>query len=140
MISELQNHYLLLGIIYLRWSVLYKYNFNTLICNFIVLVHWSNSLWVDMSPLTDIFVFLSSPPVWSEAIHTNFIVFVFTRSRHWSTIYHTRGKHTNYTTNAVLGDIQLCRWIWIILLTWHILFMSQAFKQDFVKNKGFSMG
>ena len=24
--SELQNHYLLLSIIYLRWSVLYKYN------------------------------------------------------------------------------------------------------------------
>jgi len=26
MVSELQNHYLSLSIIYLRWSVLYKYN------------------------------------------------------------------------------------------------------------------
>ena len=25
-------------------------------------------------------------------------------------------------------------------LTWHILFMFQAFKQDFVKNKGFLLG
>jgi len=40
-----------------------------------------------------------------EATNTNFIVFGLTRSRHESTIYHTRGEHTNhYTTDAVLGD------------------------------------
>jgi len=82
---------------------------------FIVLVLWNNSSWIDM--YLNISWFWTNQPLLflpkkaqccmlsEEATNTNFIVFGFTRSRHESTIYHTRGKHTNYTTNAVLGDI-----------------------------------
>jgi hypothetical protein len=39
-----------------------------------------------------------------EATNTNFIVFALTRPGLETTIYRTRGEHTNhYATNAVMG-------------------------------------
>ena len=76
---------------------------------FIVLTHWNNSPWIDMSPHSDTLawfranqslLFLLNAPC-GEATNTSFIVFGFTRSELELMIYHTLGEHANYYTDPV---------------------------------------
>ena len=90
---------------------------NTLSWIFIVLSHWNNSLWVDMSfHLDTSFWFWANQSLLfvliGEVTNINFIVFWFARPWLAPTIYRTRGKHAiHYGTDAVCinMDLQLNR-------------------------------
>ena len=79
---------------------------------FIVLVHWNNSLRIDMSPHSDTLSWFWSNQsllfsyccmLSGEATNINFIVFALTRSGLKPTIYCTGGEHANhYTTDSVM--------------------------------------
>ena len=74
------------------------YQINTLSWVFIVLAHWNNKLWVDMSFHLDTLFWASQ----SLFLLLNFIVFGFNKRGLESMIYHTRGEHaTDYTTYMV---------------------------------------
>ena len=72
--------------------------------SFIVLAHWNNSLWGDMSYHSDTFWFWAKQSLYlllntREAANTNFIVFSLTSSGLKPTIYHTQ-EHANYYTKV----------------------------------------
>ena len=93
----------------MKWCLLYT----RLTLNWIsiVLAHWTNSLWVDMSFFSDtLFWFwinqslllLLKAVYLAEKQQIPIIVFDWTRSGIEPMIYHTRGEHANhYTTDAV---------------------------------------
>jgi hypothetical protein len=75
---------------------------------FYSVIHWNNSLWVDMTLHWDtLFRFRANKSL--LLLHktmclatTNFIVFGLTRPQPEPMIYHIQGEHTNhYTTDAV---------------------------------------
>jgi hypothetical protein len=68
---------------------------------FIVLAHWNNSPWIDMSPHSNTIIPIPTSLccVFSgEATNTIFIVIGLTRLGFEPTTYHTWGKHANHYT------------------------------------------
>jgi hypothetical protein len=82
--------------------------------DFIVLAHWNNSWWVDMSLHLDtlfwlwanqlLLLLLNSACFNGEAANTCCIVFGLTDCGLQSTIYHTQGEHTDHFTTNVVQD------------------------------------
>ena len=68
---------------------------------FIVLAHWNNSLWIDMSLHLDTLY-------WFWANQISILVFGLTQSWLEPTIYRTQGEHaTHYTIDVVILKIEL---------------------------------
>ena len=91
-------------------STLYLTNTQSWI--FIVLGHWNNSQWVDMSlhsytlfwyrAIQSLLFLLNAACLAKKAINANFIVFGLTRPGLEPMIYHTRCEHANhYATDVV---------------------------------------
>ena len=84
---------------------------------FIVLDHWNNNPWIDMSSHSDTLsqfqanqylLFLFNAKCWNRDANSNFIVFGLTWSRLELTIYRTRGKHANYIPTAdVVNEMEV---------------------------------
>ena len=80
----------------------------------VALAHWNNSPCINMSHHSDTLSwFLANQSLLfilndaCLATNTNFTVFVLTQPEFETTIYHTRGEHTNhYTTDAVARNIK----------------------------------
>ena len=109
---------------------------------FIVLAHWNNSPWIDMSPHSDTLSWFRAnqsllfllDAAYGEATNSNSIVFGLTRLGLEPTIYRTQDQHANhYTTDAVLCYwilelFQQCGIFVFVFISWRQFFIEQSMK------------
>ena len=114
-LNEQSFSYIMVKTCYIKWMPT-LYLTNTLSSILIVLAHWNNSLWVDMSLHTDTLSCFRTNQYLLSLLNVEclaekqqlpiLIVFDLSRLGLQSKTYHTRGQHANhYTTDAVCDSI-----------------------------------